>query len=511
MGTKKGQSAVFLREATGLVKDVGFFDVIAYNLGDQTLGASLAVIGFTMILLPTVAGVNLVYASIIAFLLALPQAVVYSMMQMRISRTGGEYVWISRMFGGFIGSVITFGGQTLEWMPFQGLIALSAVFSIGSAGLALGYQNSMALAVAGSAPLAQFLIAALLYSALIGLNVVRPKYAFKLLSLLVGVGIVVAVLSISLILNAGTAGVSSYINSLGAGVSYSQITSSYSGPTFDLGATLSMVPYFAFFVYPWFTVGASIGSEIKGKSALRWNAFAALLISFVLMTAAIGTMYYVAGYQFTNAALGNSNLVNNFGFSFWTLAMGVSNNAILRWVIAFGWIAWEITVMLTGIIVISRFMLAQAFDRFLPSKLAYVSPRSASPVVAHLVDLVITLVVIAAAVFFYGSLVSLYAASISAFIYVAFAALAAVVYAQRNDKGLSRMTLELCGILTAIVFVYYTYTFLAAPAIWGGNGIGYAYAVASFVGGVVIYFVSKAYHARQGVDITLAFKQIPPE
>jgi len=35
--------------------------------------------------------------------------------------------------------------------------------------------------------------------------------------------------------------------------------------------------------------------------------------------------------------------------------------------------------------------------------------------------------------------------------------------------------------------------------------------VATAVGGSIIYFLSKAYYSRHGIDITLAFKQIPPE
>ena len=42
-------------------------------MGNMSAGAALATIGFTMASLTSVAGVNLVYASIIAFLLSVPQ------------------------------------------------------------------------------------------------------------------------------------------------------------------------------------------------------------------------------------------------------------------------------------------------------------------------------------------------------------------------------------------------------------------------------------------------------
>ncbi len=91
----------------------------------MSIGAALALIGFTMEILPTVNGVNLVYGSAIAALLAVPQMIVYTIMQRHVSRTGGDYVWLSRSLGGFAGSTLTFMGMTLETMPYLALIALS--------------------------------------------------------------------------------------------------------------------------------------------------------------------------------------------------------------------------------------------------------------------------------------------------------------------------------------------------------------------------------------------------
>jgi hypothetical protein len=61
MASKK--APVFLREATGLVKSVSLLDAVSINVSDMSAGAALATVGFTTILLPTMAGVNLLYAS----------------------------------------------------------------------------------------------------------------------------------------------------------------------------------------------------------------------------------------------------------------------------------------------------------------------------------------------------------------------------------------------------------------------------------------------------------------
>ncbi len=509
-----GQTTVFVREATGLVKNVSFLDAIAINVSYMSIGAALALIGFTMVVLPTVTGVNLVYGSAIAAALAIPQVIVYTTMQRRVSRTGGDYVWLSRSLGGFLGSTITLMGITLETMPYLALISLSVVFAIGSVAVAMGYSVMTMLAVPGANPLYQFLVGSAIVSALIGLNVIRPKLGFKIISLFWIIGVISVILSVSVLLSAGRQGVVNYISSLNiTNTSYGSITNSYQGSVgFSLSATLLVLPFFALFSYPWFNAAPSVGSELKGRKTIGWNTPVSLLIAFVMLTVPFATMYYVGGFAFTNAALSNQSLVFDHSFNFWTLAMGVSGNFLVQLIIGLGWILFTVAVLAFGIITISRYILAQAFDRFLPDKLAYVSPKYGSPVAAHLLDLVITVTLIGLASFLYGTIMSLYGAVVASMIYFAFVGLAAIVYAVRREPtGSTRSALMIAGLLQVLVFGYLTYEFFVYPGVWGGNPLAYGYIAATFVAGIIIYAVSKKRHATRGLDLSLAFKEIPPE
>ncbi len=509
------RSKVFLRDATGLTKQVSLLDAVAINVSYMSVGAALALVGFTMLALPTVSGVNLVYGSAVAALLAVPQMIVYTMMSRRVSRTGGDYVWLSRSLGGFVGSTITFMGITVETMPYLALIALSAVFAIGTVGLSLGFPGMLGLAlpgnIAGADPLSQFLLATGMIVVLIVVNIIRPRLGFKLISVFWIIGLIAITLAVITLLSAGRTGVESYINHLNIpNTTYKSIANSYSGPTFDLNGTLLMMPYFALFTYPWFNAAPSVGSELKGKAS-RWNIPISLVVAFLVVTIPYATMYYVGGFGFTTAALSNPALVIDHSFNFWSLAMGVSSNTVQSFIIGFGWITLTVAILAFGVITISRYMLAQAFDRFLPETLAYVSPKYSSPVIAHLFDLAVTIIVLGLAAFLYGTISSLYGAVMASMIYFAFVGLGAVVYAVRNESGGSRIVLSAAGVMQIAVFVYLTYEFLAYPYFWGGNALAYGYIIVSFILGSVIYMSAKRKNLKAGLSMDLAFKEIPPE
>jgi amino acid transporter len=539
------KKTVFTRQSTGLVKNVSFLDAITLNLGNMSIGAGLGTIGLTTSALalyaPSVvsSGFNLVLTSIIAFVLSIPQIIVYTMMTRRFPRTGGDYVWTSRTFGGFVGSSFSFMGYTLETLAYLALIALSAVFAVGGVLVSLGDSNATGLSVPGNvlssvgitgtaatnALIEQFAIGAIIFAILIAINIFTPKTGYKLVSALIVIGAICLVVAILTLFASGSSGVSNYISfanskffantnatAVGSG------TPSSANP-FNWNGVFFMIPFFAIFVYPWLNAAPAVGSEIKGKSAVRWNVPISAVISLILITSAFGAMYYVGGFKFTSGAL-TGNLAAYADFNFWTMAMGATTSYALQVVIGLGWIVWNIGVLAYGVIVFSRYLFAQAFDRFLPEKLSYVSPRFSSPIIAHIIDLVITVALIGVATVVYGTLSLLFGNVIAAMIYFLVVGLGAATYAIKREKGSAKWILAIAGVAMAIVFAFITSQFLETPSIWGtstivdgikGYYLAYIYVVVSFIAGAIIFLVSRSVHKSKGIDITLAYKEIPPE
>lgn len=533
---KPATTAVFVRESTGLVKNVGFLDSIAMNLSNMSVGALLGVIGISglapmLFAGQNMSGVNLVLLSVIAFVLSFPQIIVYTIMSRRYPRSGGDYVYVSRSLGGPLGSVLSFMGYTMETTAYLALIVLSTVFAIGSVGLFFTFDpNLLGLAVpAGDGPansLSQFLVGATIFTALILVNILKPKAGFKVVTALTIFGFLAILLAMGVLLAAGQSGVQNYINSGGAfsingTQTYNVVSSQYPGGWFNWGPNLFLLPLMAAFVYPWLNASPAVAAEIKGKSALKWNVPISSFLVFAFLTGSLAVMYFTAGQAFTNAAYTNPTLV--FGlppastsFNFFTLAMGVSGNVVLQWIIGLGWILANMSVLAYGIIVISRYLLAQSFDRFLPARISNVSHRFGSPITAHLVDLIITIGLVGFAAFAYssggiGGADALFGAILASMIYFIFVSISAVIHAIRKEAGTTRLILGIAGILNIPVFAYLSYEFLAYPDVWALHPLTYYFIIGSVVAGALIYAASWRYNKSRGIDISLAFKELPPE
>jgi amino acid transporter len=525
----------FARQSTGLVKNVSLIDSISLNLSNMSIGPLLTTIAgstaATLLLVPSVTGLNLVAASMIAFLLSIPQIVVYTMMTRRYPRTGGDYIWVSRSFGGMIGSTLSFFGYTCETLAFLALVAVLTDFAIGGVGLTMNGVYSAPTSAWGdlfNSPYTltnagwQFIVGAIPFAAVILLNIWKPKAGYRLVTVLTLFGIFTLLLCMGILLAAGQSGIKSYIDSTasfvtgGANETYANVAASYvsSGKPFDidLGAVFTIMPVMFAFVYPWLNAAPAVGSELRGKKTVNWNVPISAVVAFVLLTSTLGVLYGVAGMPFINGAFHN-NFWQGLGLNFFTLAMGVVNNVYVAWIIGIGWILMQFGVIAYGVIVFSRYLLAQSFDRFLPSRLSYVSPTYSSPVIAHTVDLIIAVALIALATFFFGTFSALFGAILASMIYFIFIGLSALKQALTKERGGSQIGLALAGILDAGVFGFITYLFITSSKVAGFtyNYLNVGYLVGTLVAGAVIFLVSRQYHKTRGIDISLNYKEIPPE
>ena len=297
--------------------------------------------------------------------------------------------------------------------------------------------------------------------------------------------------------------------------SYSTVAATYtaSGQPFDLnfGNMIYIMPVMFAFIYPWLNAGPAVASEIKGQRTLKWNVPVSALITFVFATSTFAVLYAVGGVPFINGLFHDFAYQSTIGPNFFSLAMGIANNPWIAWLIGIGWVALQFAVIAYAVIIFSRYLLAQSLDRFLPSRLSYVSPRFGSPIIAHAVDWVVTVALIGITAYYFGSISGIFGAIVASMIYFMFVGLAAAVHAVRKESGMSRVILALAGILNIIVFGFVAYQFLSNPGFTGLNNVTYIYVGGTLVAGALIYVASRWYHRKQGIDINLNYKELPPE
>jgi hypothetical protein len=157
----------------------------------------------------------------------------------------------------------------------------------------------------------------------------------------------------------------------------------------------------------------------------------------------------------------------------------------------------------------------------LPTRVSYVSERFHSPIVAHGIDLVVTLTALTiitltplSSSFFYGANTADLMAMFFGFILGALV----VFYSAAKNNGIlkgNRMIILVAAIADVIVLsVYAGYWVLYAPIYLGTviNPVSVGIIVSPFIGGVALYYGMRAYRMRrEGIDLNNTFKEIPPE
>ena len=70
--------------------------------------------------------------------------------------------------------------------------------------------------------------------------------------------------------------------------------------------------------------------------------------------------------------------------------------------------------------------------------------------------------------------------------------------------------ISILGLLTTISFFYLGYLALINPLIVVPTLAGGGIALGIFLGCIIVYYASVSYHKSHGLDIEMAFKEIPP-
>src|SRR5439155_20348328 len=170
-GSNGATPRLFTRKATGLVRQAGTFDVLVYNVNFISIGLMAL---FLFLLVPAFyPGANLALTTVAAFLVVLPTSLVFAMLAAAMPRSGGDYVYVSRILGPAWGMMSSWN-NTFWWFLYGGVpSAFLARYGLGPLFRIIGVMTGSTAALNLSAwfvsPLGQFITGAILVIALVAI------------------------------------------------------------------------------------------------------------------------------------------------------------------------------------------------------------------------------------------------------------------------------------------------------------------------------------------------------
>jgi amino acid transporter len=529
---------VFLRDATGLVKQFSAFDSFILNNGilNVLVGTPLA-FTIALFLFP---GIDLTVAMFVGFLASVPFALVYIQMTAAMPRSGGDYAWVSRTLHpalGFMTSwalvIISIYGPMVSVAYTFSQFFLSTQFGILGA-----LTNNPALYELGasmSSPVMSFSVASIIMIVMavitaLGLKAVRATYYVLFTIMIIGVFAIMGLFAITSTADFARA-FDTY--SSGLGTTYQGLLDAAKGAgwasSYDLGAAFSALPV-TMLMYGGFTYIVYLGGEIKRSDrTLLYSIMGTLLIGLVMWGGSALFFSRTVGYDFLRASAyltfvhPEANPLKVLAvYSLFISVLTVANPPLF-WLIFLAFVVSYLIFIPSYFLIITRNIFAWSFDRIAPSVLADVNDRFHTPVKSIILTLVAA--EIACLIWAFQPVVFSWFNTTLAWTAIWIVpGVAAMVFPFRR-KEIYRASpsitkkeiagipvVSICGVLLVIIMVWALVYGYLTPA-FSGPTLPLAIAVTAgiFITGPIVFYIARAIRKSQGIDLDLVFKEVPPE
>jgi len=526
---------VFVRKASGLIRTAGTWDVLAYNINFTSIGLLLL---FVLLLGPAFyPGASLPWATVICVIAILPLALVYGYLASAMPRSGGDYVYVSRVLGPALGMMSNWN-MTMWWFFYGGVpSAFLARYGLAPFFRTMGiYTGNSSLTSIGNwftTKAGTFILGTCLIVLLIVVFSLGTKTYFRVQNILILFAIASTVLIVAVFIGKVPADTIHAFNVHLREVSGKAIPSAYVAESAKAAGYTGLAPFSLFWtlmVMTWIYLNLSfmsssayIGSEVKNARKLQlWSMPATLFIVGIGVLISVWVIDHAVGYDFL-AQLGwadPTGLGMNSTPVFQELASFVANNIVLAFLICFGFIFWSYAWLPGQILNGSRNIFAYSLDGLLPSWFKKVNQKRFTPVNSLLTMGAASIIALGIYVFtdLFSTLVGIFGFILS-FIVISISAallpyrLPDVFETSAVNQRIGRVpVITVIGVLSVAAQVFMAWVFLRDPSAGlNGNPKMIWFNVIVFLSGLVVYYVAKFVQRGRGVDVDLSFKQVPEE
>ena len=537
MATAEGER-VFLRKASGLIKSASNTDVLIYDLGLVSIGLGL---GFLLFYGPAAyLGGNLYVGTLIAGGAMLLVGFGMLAWTITIPRSGGIYNFGTRSMWPPLAFTLSFVEVT-AWLFYGSfgavyLAQLGIAPSVTAIGIITDKPGIESFGTDLAGEWGTFLIAsaALIIGAIILASGMRRFFFTQKVMFTIAV-LGTLVFLAALLFTSRADFVSNWNSVMGDrlnvgddaynGVIDAATKAGWSDPGFDWKQTLFLSNW-VFLPLIGAAFSISIGGEIKqvGRGQTL-GIIGAIVGSVVVWLISIALVFRTMGSDFLGAVT-YSNLNGVEGAvtpvtPFPTLLTGLGTSSVaLTILIALGFIGWIWLWVPTQILYPTRAIVAWSLDRVAPDALGRVSERTHTPIPAIVLCL-------AGAITFVGMLAFTTYFQLVIFIEIAVLAWAIVLLAgvffpyRRPDiyQKSALANLKIAGfpimsvacLLGAAAAFFYLFNLFFDDFAAGHSRHSMSVLIGWFVGSFCIYWIMWFIRRRQGVNVNLAFKEIPIE
>ncbi len=395
---------VFTRKASGLVRVMSPYSAFIYNI--LTMGL---IFPWTYLWAPgALPGGKLVWGILIAMVIEVPIALVYVWLSTALPRSGGDYVFQSRVFGGGVAFTVVMSGFVLwilQWVALSGWL----VSYLGFAPLFLGLGATMSNASLSNIGVwfttSTGIIIVSILNALVSMVLLVSGFKnYVRFQHVIFWGTILCFVTVFIVLFATPA--TEFVTRINAfavasggqpdfyqnAVAAAQKAGVDLNPPFSLLATLLIAPI-AWTSLQWATYSAEQNGEIKDARSFRSQTF--IMVGSLIATGLLLALLAVgiervappeflavagAGY-WSGVAEANIN-----GFNLWPpiIAVALTASPIVVLIIGLGYLLNGFQIVCNCYIGMTRVMVAMSLDRVLPEWFSKVNERLHTPVNAHL-------------------------------------------------------------------------------------------------------------------------------
>lgn len=534
------EQMTFARKASGLVRGLSFVDAFGIGFMNQGLTPSMWVM--ISLGLGVYTGGNLIIATLLSALLCgIGFSLVWGILGGSMPRSGGEYIYNSRIISPLIGIAESFG-NAFVWIMWIYILAPWTV----DPGLVMLFQflNMPAAAEFCTQPLALFLIASLVN--VIGLLFV--VFGIKIFATVQKVIMALAVggtLVILLVLTfTSHSGFVQAWNNLA--VQYGSLD--YNGFLVTARAAIEEAGNVLPKTWNWFdTLGVMvagswlfaysycitfIAGEVKrpDKTIILANLSAILVPALFMLWLAI-TLYRTVGFEFLSATAWVDNAgITLAGYNFpWSpnfvgLAAVINHNTIVVILMALSFILFNLWWVALSYLAFPRILFAWGMDRMGPKWFADINYRWASPVKNHILCFVLGEIGILAYTLWQEQMSGLSVTGLEIVSVFGVTAVAAAIFPfskkakhiwesspYKKWKVLGIPAVTIGGVVNLIYLAILFVFFIVMPDL-EGLAIGSLIFYLIIWGlGIGWYFYWKARNKKSGVDVGMTFGELPPD